>query len=129
MAATRVNVGASESKGATDAKKAMAPIQKCHVPTSHMLAAASSVKFHESPPHSQAPQNSVPETVSRLEPEVVPRSGPEASLQMTHPAASVGIQFWTLSPLSLQVRKWLFVCLLLSQNEMLTFVVCPIRWS
>jgi hypothetical protein len=64
-------------------------IQKRCIPASHMLAEASLAESHESSPHGQTPQDSLPETVSRPKPEVVPRSGLEASLQIT-PVAGTG---------------------------------------
>jgi hypothetical protein len=76
----RIGIGASGSKGVADAKKATAPVQTHRVPTSCMLAGASSHESLVLSPHDPTPRNSLPEAVSRLEPKAVPRSELEASL-------------------------------------------------
>jgi hypothetical protein len=88
LAVMCVNVGASRSKGVASAQKVAAPVRKRDVPALHMLAGACSAESHESSPHNQAPRDSLPETMSRLKPEAVLRSGLEALLQIT-PAAGV----------------------------------------
>jgi hypothetical protein len=54
--ATHISVGASGSQGvAGRAKKAVAPVQKCHFLVSRMLVEASSAESHESLPHDPLP--------------------------------------------------------------------------
>jgi hypothetical protein len=72
-------------KGAASGKKAIALIQKLHVPTIGVMVEASSTKSQESSPHGQTPQDSVLEFASRPEthgqmPEAVLRTEAEASL-------------------------------------------------
>jgi hypothetical protein len=61
--AARIVVGASGSKSATSAKKVAAPVRKCHISASRMLAEASSDESHESSPYGQMPRDSLPEAV------------------------------------------------------------------
>jgi hypothetical protein len=92
-AATRDAVGASSCKGAAGVKRAAAHVRKHHIPTSRMLAEASSTESHESSPHGQMPQGSLPEIVSRPELETVLRSEPEAPLEITPVAGTGGASF------------------------------------
>jgi hypothetical protein len=75
-AVARVSTGASGCKGVANCvKKVAVLVQKCHVPSSRMLAEASSVESNESSSHDPLPRDSLLEVVSR------PKR--EASLQIT----------------------------------------------
>jgi hypothetical protein len=56
LATTCISARVSGSKGAIGGtRKAVAPVSKCRVPASHMLAEASSVESHKSSPHDPLP--------------------------------------------------------------------------
>jgi hypothetical protein len=127
-AVIRVAVGASSYKGAAGAKRATAPVQKCHIPTSRMLAEASSAESHESSPHGQMPRASLPKVVSRPKPGAVPRSKPEAPLEITPAARTGGASFSNFG--ATIIEGWqitLSVCLFLLLDEKLTFTTGPVR--